>query len=112
MYAEGLLKDPADSHARWKRTVRILENRLDVFPPRLALPVAEPGYVLAAEQYAPSGGRLKPEYHVAEGRLAAPGLTKEAKRGTTLDLSGYPINSLNGADLTPEQAAAHRILLA
>src|SRR5206468_8288749 len=104
---EGFAEDGADRHARIERGERILEHKLHVPPHRAQIVAAELADILTVENDL-AVGRLDQAQHAASGRrLAAAGFADEAERLAAVDRERDPIDGINAADLTRQQAAVH-----
>src|SRR6478609_5667983 len=105
---QRLAEDGADRHPRIEGGELVLEHELHVPPHRAQIGAAELADVLTIEHDL-AVGRLDQAQHTASRRrLAAAGFADEAERLAAVDRERDPVDRINAADLTRQQAAMYR----
>src|SRR5207247_642698 len=97
-----------DGHARVERTVRVLENHLELAAQRPQFGTVQPSDVFAFEEELASGRLDEPDDGAAQGGLAAAALPHQAHRFTRRNLKTHIIHRLDPRRGRAKHATAYR----
>jgi hypothetical protein len=111
VYGEGLPQDRPDTTARIERTVRILEDHLEMTSDGSHATPSEFGYVLAFEQDLSRGSGLKSGHETCERGLAAPALADQTQCLAFTDLEAHAFDGVHLGSAAARDAAFYREML-
>ena len=108
MNVQRLADDVLHRHARIQRAVGVLENHLQLAPPRAQRRPAHPRKVFALEQNAPRRRLDQPHDGAAQRRLAATALAHQPQRFARRDAEAHVVHRLHVRTHAAEHPVLHR----
>jgi len=107
MDVQRFADDLLNGHARVERAVGVLENHLELAPPRAQGRATHFQNVLAVERDFPRRRFDEPDDGAAERRLAAAAFADEAERFAGRDAEADVVHRLHGFSDAPEHPVLH-----